>query len=175
MYESAVDLWIALMLILTPVLASGLSIYLLLDGRQGDAMILFVTAVATLLVTAAFTYPCRYTILNDALSVRCGFICYQVPLDEIERVEPSRTLRSGPALSMRRVLVTTRKRKHVLSPRARDEFIRDLERCGRSTQESMIARYFGLPGSRTRTRCIPSHCQPSSDSRAQIPVFAGER
>ena len=90
-------------------------------------MILFIMAAATLVVTAAFTVPCRYTMLDDALSVRCGIIFYQISFDQIESVEPSRTLRSGPALSMRRVLVTTKKRKYVLSPRERDEFIANLK------------------------------------------------
>lgn len=125
-YVSGVDLWIAIMLILTPVFAAGLGLFLLLDGRNGDAIILFITAGATALVTAAFTLPCRYTILDDALSVRCGIIFYQIPLDQIESIEPSRTIRSGPALSMRRVLIRTHKRKYILSPRARDEFIADL-------------------------------------------------
>jgi membrane protein YdbS with pleckstrin-like domain len=125
-YESAVDSWIVAMLLFTPVLAAGLGVYMLLDGQHGDAMIFFIAAIATLLVTSAFIAPCRYTILDDALSVRCGIIYYQVPLGEIENVEPSGTWRSGPALSMRRVLITTRKRYVVISPRERDEFIADL-------------------------------------------------
>jgi membrane protein YdbS with pleckstrin-like domain len=125
-YESGVDLWIAIMLIITPVSAAGLGLFLMFDGRHGDAMILFLTAAATLVVTAAFTIPCRYTILHDALSVRCGIICYQIPIDQVERIEPSKTILSGPALSMRRVLVTTSKRQYILSPRQRDEFIADL-------------------------------------------------
>ena len=127
-YESGVDLWIVIMLMITPIFAAGLGLYLLLDGKQGDAMILFITAVATLLVTAMFTCPCRYTMLDDSLAVRCGIIGYKIPYDQIESVRPSRTILSGPALSMRRVLVvTTRKRKHILSPRERDEFIQDLQ------------------------------------------------
>jgi hypothetical protein len=125
-YQSAVDGWIAAMLLMTPVLAAGLGVYLQLDGRPGDAMILFISGVATLLVTAAFTVPCRYTMLDDALSVRCGVIFYQIPFDQIESVEPSSTLRSGPALSMRRVLIETKRRKYVLSPQDREEFIADL-------------------------------------------------
>jgi membrane protein YdbS with pleckstrin-like domain len=126
-YQSAVDGWIAAMLLMSPVLAAGLGAYLQLDGRPGDAMILFISGVATLLVTAAFTVPCRYTMLDDALSVRCGIIFYQIPFDQIQNVQPSRTLLSGPALSMRRVIVATKQRRYILSPRERDEFIKDLE------------------------------------------------
>lgn len=114
------------MLLMTPLLAAGLGVAMLLDGRQGDALIFFISAIATLLVTAMFIVPCRYTILNDALSVRCGVIGYQVPLNEIESVEASGTWRSGPALSMRRVLIKTSRRFVVISPRERDEFIADL-------------------------------------------------
>ena len=125
-YESGVDLWIACMLMLTPVFAAGLGVYLLLDGRDGDAIILFISAAVTLVVTAAFTLPCRYTILADALSVRCGIIFYQLPFDQIKKIEPSRTWRSGAALSTRRVLITTDKRYVVVSPREREKFIEDL-------------------------------------------------
>ncbi len=114
------------MLLFTPVLAAGLGVYMLFDGKHGDAMIFFITAIATLLVTSAFIAPCRYTILDDALSIRCGIICYQVPLEEIDTIEASGTWRSGPALSMRRVLITTSKRYVVISPRERDEFMADL-------------------------------------------------
>ena len=114
------------MLLISPVLMAGLGIYMLLDGEPGDAMIFFFAGIGTLLVTAMFVAPCRYTILDDALSVRCGLICYQVPLDEIDSVERSSTWRSGPALSMRRVLITTPKRYVVVSPLDREEFIEDL-------------------------------------------------
>ena len=124
------------MLLKTPVLAAGLGIYMLVEGHHGDAMIFFIAAIATLLFTSAFIAPCRYTILDDALSVRCGIICYQVPLDEIDAVERSGTWRSGPALSMRRVLITTPNRSVVISPQDRDEFIADLNeaisRCRKS-------------------------------------------
>jgi membrane protein YdbS with pleckstrin-like domain len=125
-YESAVDFWIAAMLLMTPVLAAGIGIYLILQGRPDDAVILFLCGAATLVVPALFTLPCRYTILADTLSVRCGIVCYQVPFTEIETIEPSRTWLSGPALSMRRVMIKTKKRRVIVSPREREEFIADL-------------------------------------------------
>ncbi len=125
-YESAIDTWIALMLVFAPVMAALLGGYLWWQGRPSDASAMFLTGAVTLVVTIAFTLPCRYTLLRDALSIRCGIICYQIPYDEIIRVEPSASLRSGPALSMRRVLVETNRRRHILSPKQRQEFIDDL-------------------------------------------------
>jgi membrane protein YdbS with pleckstrin-like domain len=127
-HESAIDGWIAAILFLPAVLATGIGIYLFLAGNPGDGSILFLVAAATLLVTAAFTLPCRYTILSDALSVRCGLLCYQIPLDEIQSIEPTATWRSGPALSLRRVLVKTARRDYILSPQDRDQFTAQLNR-----------------------------------------------
>ena len=131
-YESAIDTWIAVMLLVTPLLAAGVGIYLIWIGEPGDASVMFLTAAVTLLTTGAFTVPCRYTLLQDTLSVRCGLICYQIPYDEIKRVEPSASLRSGPALSLRRVLVETDRKKHYLSPKDRDQFIDELSRAAKN-------------------------------------------
>ncbi|MGI9471558.1 MAG: PH domain-containing protein [Rubripirellula sp.] len=127
-YPSAVDSWIGAMLLLTPICAAAIGIYLLVEGRASDAMILFFTGAVAAVVTIAFTLPCRYTLLDDTLSVRCGLLCYQIPLDTIESVEPSRTMISGPALSMKRVVVKTNRRSYVLSPKDRDQFVSDLSR-----------------------------------------------
>ena len=114
------------MLVMTPISAAMIGTYLLVEGRSADAMILFLTGALAALITIAFTLPCRYTVLEDTLSLRCGLICYQVPLADIQSVEPSRTIMSGPALSMNRVLIQTAKRQYILSPKERDAFIEDL-------------------------------------------------
>jgi membrane protein YdbS with pleckstrin-like domain len=130
-YESAIDTWIAVMLFFAPAIAVPMGVYLIWIGRPADGSVMFVVAALSLLATAAFTVPCRYTLLKDTLSIRCGLICYQVPYDEIMRVEKTASLRSGPALSMRRVLVETEKKKHILSPKDRDAFIDDLSRAAK--------------------------------------------
>ena len=125
-YPSAVDTWIGFMLVMTPITAAAIGTYLLVQGRSADAMLLFLTGALAAVITLAFTLPCRYTVLVDALSMRCGVICYQVPLADIQSVEPSRTIMSGPALSLNRVLVKTAKRQYILSPKERDAFIEDM-------------------------------------------------
>lgn len=125
-YDSAIDLWIAVLIFLGPTFASAIGVALVINARPAEASILFLTAAATLIVTIALTMPCRYTILDDALSIRCGLICYQIELRDIRVVEPTASLRSGPALSLRRVLVATDRRKHILSPKNRERFIEQL-------------------------------------------------
>ena len=128
-YDSAVDRWLVGLLILTPVLSALIGGYLIWIGKAGDATYVFLTGGLTALITIAFTVPCRYTILNDTLSIRCGIICYQVSLNTIEDIEKSSSLLSGPALSIRRVKVATKRRSHLISPKDREEFIRDLRKA----------------------------------------------
>ncbi|WP_246146479.1 PH domain-containing protein [Rubripirellula lacrimiformis] len=125
-YESAIDRWVVALLLLTPLASLGLGLYAIVIGQPGDAAILFSTGALASLVSVAFALPCRYTVLDDAVSIRCGLICYQVPLADIVSAEPTSTLRSGPALSLRRVAIKTHKRTIIVSPKDRDAFITDI-------------------------------------------------
>ncbi len=131
-YPSAVDLWIAVLLIMSPIFAAALGFYAWGEGEKDGAVILLITALATLLLTLALTLPCRYTIEEEDLHVRCGIISYRIPLKTIERVEPSRTWASGPALSMKRVMVFTKFKNYVLSPSDQEGFIADLSSAAAS-------------------------------------------
>ena len=126
-YPSKIDLWLALLVLMTPAVAVVFAVVLIRQGRAADALTLFLLGFGFLIATGMFTFPCRYTILDDALSIRCGLLCYQIPLADVQRVERSSSLRSGPALSVRRVLVETKTGKHLLSPKDRDRFIADLQ------------------------------------------------
>jgi len=128
-FDSAVDLWLAVLLIFPAGFSVMLAVALLLAGRPGDSWPLLIVAAGSAAVTAMFTVPCRYTFLEDALSVRCGVVCYQIPFDAITGVEPTSTLASGPALSLKRVRVSVGRKKHILSPRERDRFIERLNQC----------------------------------------------
>ena len=126
-YPSAIDLWVLILLLMTPAVAVFVGVLLIRQGRSSDAVTMFLMGGGFLLVTGMFTVPCRYTILDDSLSVRCGVLFYQIPFADIRSVERSASLRSGPALSVKRVLVETEKRKYLLSPNDRDGFIADLQ------------------------------------------------
>ena len=92
-------------------------------GRPADASIFFLAGAFTLVVTGLFCVPCRYTLLEDAVSIRCGLLCYQIAYSEIRSVEKSYDLRSAPALSIRRVKIHTQQRDYLVSPKDRDEFL----------------------------------------------------
>ncbi|QDT08714.1 hypothetical protein K239x_06550 [Planctomycetes bacterium K23_9] len=123
-------------MLLTPVLAAAIGIYAIAVGRPGDATWLFITGASAALITAAFAVPCRYTILEDALSIRCGVWFYQVPLDKITDVSLSSSWASGPSLSLKRVKVQTDKRPHLISPKFRDDFVADLRKAVKAARSA---------------------------------------
>ncbi len=127
-YRSAVDWWLAVLLSFPILAAAMIGVVLMANDRPADASSMFLTATATLLVTGVFVVPCRYTFLNDALSIRCGVICYQVSYDSIRDIKRSSTLRSGPAMSLRRVAIQTDRREYIVSPVRREQFMDQLKR-----------------------------------------------
>lgn len=132
-YESAIDWWILALLVMTPILSAIIGVYAIAIGRAGDATWLFIAGAIAAIVTTAFTLPCRYTILEDALSIRCGIIFYQVPFEKITDVSLSSSWLSGPALSIRRVKIQTARGSHLISPKSREEFVRDLRKAIKKT------------------------------------------
>ncbi|TWU20656.1 hypothetical protein Pla52o_45350 [Novipirellula galeiformis] len=130
-YESAFDLWLLMLLMLSPVVAVVIGSYLMVNDRPGDASLLFLAGVVTLVVQGIFVVPCRYTILEDAVSVRCGILCYQIPIADIQKIETSSSLKSAPALSLRRVRIETAKREYLVSPKDRDGFIATLKQMAK--------------------------------------------
>ena len=128
-YVSAVDWWVAVLLMLSPVICVGMTGILLQEGRTQDALYCLLTGAGTLLVTGLFTVPCRYTILTDMLAIRCGILFMRVPLHQIRVIEPSRSWLSGPALSLRRVKISTASRFYLVSPADRDRFIEELSQA----------------------------------------------
>lgn len=125
-YASAVDWWIAVLLIAGPAGCVVLTGYLLMQGRQSDALICLAAGALTLLMTAIFTVPCRYTILSDSLTIRCGVLFYRVPFEQIKSVDLSGSWLSGPALSIKRVKISTASQFHLISPIDRERFIEEL-------------------------------------------------
>ncbi|MEM1224707.1 MAG: PH domain-containing protein [Planctomycetota bacterium] len=126
-FDSAVDWWLAAMLAAPVAGSTAVGLVLAATGRPGDASTMFMVAAAITAVTLVFVVPCRYTLLSDSLSIRCGLICYSVPYAKMVSLTRSTTLASGPALSLRRVVIEMESgRRHIVSPRHREDFIRQL-------------------------------------------------
>ena len=127
-YESAIDAWIIAMLLLSPIAGTALGVYCFVNQNADDAAIFFAASAFTLMISIALTLPCRYTLTDDAVSIRCGLLVfYRVPYRDIESINPTATWRSGPSLSLKRVEIKTSKKSVIVSPKDRDQFINDLQ------------------------------------------------
>jgi membrane protein YdbS with pleckstrin-like domain len=127
-FDSAVDRWVVVVIGTTPAVALVAGGYAWWIGQADGAAILFGCGAVSTLVMLLFVFPCRYTLLPDAVSIRCGLILHQVPLSEIVSAEPTASLRSGPALSLKRIAIRTKKKTHIISPKDREGFLAELKR-----------------------------------------------
>jgi len=127
-YPSAIDKWLAAILIGVPLLLISVGIYCLIIGGVGVKVgfIEISSGVFAGVLIVLFSVPCIYTLDDETLRIRCGIIRYKVPLAEIRQVEKSNALWSAPALSITRVKIITPRQTYLISPKKRDTFIADL-------------------------------------------------
>jgi len=71
-------------------------------------------------------YGTSYTFSGDRLLVRSGPFRWAIPLAEIEEVRPSHNILSSPACSLDRLQVRYGKRRLLISPAAKEDFVREL-------------------------------------------------
>jgi hypothetical protein len=146
-YKSAIDLWLAIILIGMPaaIIFTGVSIGFGLHLLQWHAnigkavgFVLFGSGVALAVLIAMFTVPCCYTLREHELNIQCGILQASVPYNNIRRLELSCSLWSAPALSLNRVKIVLDDGFHLISPKDRVAFIKDLQLRldQRPTQES---------------------------------------
>ena len=132
-YGSKVDWWLALVLVLAPVVAVLGALSALSSGAPATIAVAGVAILAIVYLGAVF--PMRYGIDDDALVVRYGVIRQRVPLADITSVEPTRNPLSSPALSLDRLLIRYGGRRIMISPAARDEFLAELARRARLVRD----------------------------------------
>ncbi|OYP38183.1 PH domain-containing protein [Rhodopirellula sp. MGV] len=125
-YSSAVDWWLAVLLMLGPAICVVVTAVALNQGKQQEALVCLLTGAGVLLITGLLVIPCRYTITGDTLSIRCGLIMTRVPLSQIKQIEKSGSWLSAPALSLRRVKISTASRFYLVSPVDRERFMDEL-------------------------------------------------
>lgn len=124
-YYSRVDWWVGVLLAGSLFFCFGLGVYLLCYDRTVALIVFGITAcsVAFVLLLAV---PCKYTLLDDHLLVQAGLIKFRIPYFEIRKMEKSSNPLSSPALSLRRIKITKTKGFLLVSPRDRDQFIKDV-------------------------------------------------
>lgn len=135
-YKSAVDLWLALILIGVPLVPifMGVSISLGLNYLQWHARLAWYVGLVFILagvgIGAAIAFlsvPCRYTLREHDLYIQAGVLVWEIPYRKIRRLELSCSLWSAPALSLQRVKIVLDDGFCMVSPRDRTAFIEDLK------------------------------------------------
>jgi hypothetical protein len=125
-YRSAVDLWLVVVLYSGPAALLAIAIYSWVIGRVdicGPSLMLFAGLV---LLFRLLTSPCRYTLTDDSLNIRCGLVFRSIPLSRVKSAELSSTWESAPAMSLRRVKIVLDKGYQIVSPVDRQAFIDDV-------------------------------------------------
>lgn len=119
-------------------LVSGLAVIVLIvagvtlpDRAHATALALHAVALIGLAVCVWTLLGTYYVIDATSLIIRSGPFHWIVPLREIRSVQPTRDVRSGPALSFDRLRIEySGGRAILISPREKAEFLADLARRG---------------------------------------------
>lgn len=119
-YPSKIDVWIAVLLALGPVVSTmgGVVVGMPLVGPAFFA-----------LLYGGLVFPMRYGITDRELVIRFGLLRKRIALAEIREVVPTRNPRSSHALSLDRLNIRFgdgRFRWIMISPRDQDGFLREL-------------------------------------------------
>ncbi|MEZ5124749.1 MAG: PH domain-containing protein [Thermoleophilia bacterium] len=126
-FPSRVDAWLVV------VVAGGFGVALyggLADVTSDPStwVTAFAGVVILVVIVAGLAVPCRYTLAADHLLIESGLLYRQrIPYRDISAVELSSNPLAAPALSLRRVKVSYGRRFQLVSPRDRDEFVRQLK------------------------------------------------
>jgi PH (Pleckstrin Homology) domain-containing protein len=129
-YRSKVDGKIAAVTVLTVVvlIVTGAT----LPGRNHDTAIVLHAVSLFCLALCVWTLLGTYYVVDaTSLVVRSGPFHWTVALRDIRAVQPTRDIRSGPALSLDRLRIEYGAgRVLLISPREKDAFLADLARRG---------------------------------------------
>jgi hypothetical protein len=124
-YSSRIDSWLAIMLVGAPMSVVALGVFGLTKS-VGAGIITIITGLIVGGAIAALLIPCVYTLTDESLKIKSGIVEDVVPLRKIRGAEKSSAVWSAPALSLRRVKIILVDGSRLISPKDRDEFIRDL-------------------------------------------------
>ena len=125
-YPSAIDTWLAAILIGAPLLVIGNGIFTLSKSTSAG-LILIGVGLTISIIMALFAFPCYYIIGDCSVKIKCGIIEEDLPLEKIQLVEKSSSFLSAPALSLRRVKISLDDGFRLVSPKDRDGFIEILK------------------------------------------------
>jgi Protein of unknown function (DUF1200). len=120
-----------MLFIAAPAFAIGLGIYMLIFLGWFGLFPIFV-GMFMAFTMSILMIPCRYTITDKALIIKCGMNEDRIELKRIRDAVPSFNPLSAPALSIKRVKIILDKGFCLISPSDRDAFIREIKQKTRT-------------------------------------------
>lgn len=124
-FKSAVDNWYYVLMVAVPIIVVVPAFFTTLTTDDYLALGIALIA-ATLPVWLLFTTD--YQINRQELLIRSGPFRWNIRRADIQKVEPSRSLLSSPALSLDRLQITYGNNRRILvSPRDKEGFIEAVE------------------------------------------------
>lgn len=140
-YATKVDWWIGSILVLSVVVLAGTAFPLII-GPQGKSPVGWIVGLICLLTalwTAWIPFSTNYEITDEELIVRTTGIRWRIRIDSIEKIYPTHNPLSSPAFSLDRLHVDYHNRSDktrfvMISPRDKDEFLKDLVAAGNGLQ-----------------------------------------
>ncbi len=120
-YKSKVDMWLIIgiySITVIPVLPS-----FFIDISWGViGVTLFILLMEPLLL-----FNIAYIIHGDCLEIRCSYLFTEkYNINDITEINPTRTLLAAPAASLDRIEIKCDTKTVIISPRKKDEFIKQL-------------------------------------------------
>jgi len=125
---SKIDIWIALLLVAGPLILVNLGIYLHKTEEEQNSLICISAGMLIGVVTWILAFPCQYTLEDKSLLAQSGILKWRIPYAEIQTVELSNSILSGPALSLQRIEVRYDQGRILISPNERDLFLKELRK-----------------------------------------------
>ena len=133
LYPTKVDWWIALILIFTVAVLIGSAVPFFIGppAQSPLGLGIGILCLALAVWTGWIPFNTNYEIGQTELIIRSACFRWRVTLDSIVEVVPTHNPLSSPACSLDRLRVNYRNRKGrvrfvLISPRGKEEFLRDL-------------------------------------------------
>jgi hypothetical protein len=129
-FKSKIDPWLVAVILVVDLIVIAA---LIVAWRSGEPITAGIWLVMGSCLAVGLGLPLwlllatSYTVGAGNLVIRCGPLSQTIPLASIERIAPSRSLLSAPALSLDRLRISYGQGGSVLvSPRHKDAFLRAL-------------------------------------------------
>lgn len=138
-YKSKIDL----VLVLPLAIVFGTIIWLMIKDGQGWPGIMIL--LPALFIVVPIFLVTNYTIENEKLLIRCGFVYKKViAISSIKKITETNSVLSSPATSLDRIEIRYGKFDSVMiSPKKKTEFISDIIRLNPSVE--VIMKNSGQP------------------------------